>query len=474
MIGSLTLKQVSTEIMPATFIEPQAPIEPQALVEPQAPAADVHGRFTRVSTDTRSLQAGDLFVALRGDNFDGHRFVGDALKRGACAVVVDTRQTQLAAPQLVVADTIQALGQIAALNRAAFRGRLVAITGSSGKTSVKGMAASILGQRGSTLATRGNLNNHIGVPLTLLELNDEHEFAVIEMGANSAGEIEYLTGLAGPDVALVNNVMPAHLEGFGSIDGVARAKSEIFSGLGAGGIAVVNLDDNYSGQYLQQLRGKNIVTFSLDQDAADFRAAQHGSDAAGNVWFELQGPAGTARIQLRVMGQHNVANALAAAACSFAVGAELADIRAGLESFQNIAGRMQVTAGIAGSLIIDDSYNANPSSVRAAIDTLVARSGETVLVLGDMAELGDEAREQHHQIGAYARSRGAARLVTVGQLSQAASAAFGAGAEHFATHEAAVAHLRPLLHGDMVLLVKGSFSSRMGTVVRALATGGEK
>ncbi len=431
-------------------------------------------RFERLSTDSRALLAGDLFVALRGDKFDGHRFVGTALERGACAVVVEAQQPQLALPQLVVTDTTRALGQIAALNRAAFDGAVVAITGSAGKTSVKGMSAAILAERGAVHATRGNQNNHIGVPLTLLDLNADHRFAVIEMGANGPGEIAYLTGLAQPDVAMVNNVMPAHLEGFGSIDGVAQAKSEIFSGLRAGGTAVVNLDDDYAGRYLQLLGDTPLLTFSLSDSRADFRAGRCGDNAAGQVWFELQCPAGVAEIQLRVVGRHNIANALAAAACTSKVGAELSDIVAGLERFENIAGRMQIVAGEAGSVIIDDSYNANPTAVRAAIDTLLGRPGESVLVLGDLAELGDEAAELHRQLGVYAREQGVAQMISVGVLSRHASDAFGADAEHFSDHDAAVAYLRPRLHKDMVLLIKGSFSSHMDKVVRALKAGGEK
>ena len=478
MIVPLTLKQVAAQIDRATFV-----------ASPAAATDNAEGSFTRVSTDTRAIRPGDLFVALRGENFDGHHFVTAALEQGASGVVVDAPQPALNLAQLVVDDTTRALGQLAALNRAAFGGRLVAITGSAGKTSVKGMTAAILAERGQVHATRGNLNNHIGVPLTLLELESHHQFAVIEMGANAAGEIAYLTRLAGPDVAMVNNVMPAHLEGFGSIEGVARAKAEIFSGLGAEGTAIVNLDDNYAPRYRRmlaqgkleggQLDGKalqlkKVLTFSLHDTAADFRAPRSGSDENGNMWFELQGPAGTAQVNLQVMGQHNVANALAAAACGFAMGAELADIVAGLAKFQNIAGRMQVVGGAAGSTIIDDSYNANPSSVRAAVDTLVARPGETVLVLGDLAELGDGAADLHRQLGDYARRQGVERLVTVGRLSRDTSAGFGPAAAHFSTHEAAVAYLRPLLHGDMVLLVKGSFSSHMGKVVRALTTGGEQ
>ncbi|WP_111643198.1 UDP-N-acetylmuramoyl-tripeptide--D-alanyl-D-alanine ligase [Marinimicrobium alkaliphilum] len=427
--------------------------------------------FTRVSTDTRQLQAGDLFVALRGERFDAHRFLAQAAEK-ACALVVDTPDSGLATPQWVVKDTTLALGGIGAYNRAQFEGPVVAITGSSGKTTVKTMLAGILAQCGPTLATRGNLNNHIGVPLTLLELAPEHRYGIIEMGASGPGEIAYLCTLARPQIALVNNVMAAHIEGFGSLQGVAEAKGEIYRGLQAGGTAIINLDDSFAGYHLERLPEVKPLTYALRDERADFFVRDL-SASAGQQTFELVTPEGALAVQLTADGEHNVRNALAAAACAYAAGATLAAIAAGLNDFTPVAGRMSRLRGTAGALIIDDSYNANPGSVRAAIDVLAAQPGERWLVLGDMAELGEDAAAMHAEVGRYAHERGIDALWTLGTLSEHASTAFGHQTKHFQAHGDLIAALKESVHKEMNILIKGSRSSRMDDVVNALLDRGD-
>jgi UDP-N-acetylmuramoyl-tripeptide--D-alanyl-D-alanine ligase len=461
MMVSMTLSQLATEFS-------------------ETLGAQLHqgdASFTRVSTDTRRLNAGDLFVALRGENFDAHDFLADAAHK-ACALVVEKLDPAIALPQLVVRDTLLALGQIAVLNRAAFSGPLVAITGSSGKTTVKTMLAAILRECGPTLATEGNLNNHIGVPLTLLKLASEHRYAVIEMGASAAGEIAYLCGLARPDAALVNNVMPAHIEGFGSIEGVAAAKGEIYQGLSESGTMVVNLDEPFAGQWLAEKEGAKVLGFSLRDSAADFYVRTKGESAAEGDHerqrFTLVTPAGEQSVELCAPGDHNLRNALAAAACAYAVGASNEQIGAGLGTYIPIAGRMNRQYGHAGAVIIDDSYNANPGSVRAAIDVLATQPLRSILVLGDMAELGDESAALHTDIGAYASTSGVQELFTHGLLSRHASDAFGEGAQHFSDRDSLIQALKEQVDAQTCVLIKGSRSARMELVVRALIDSGER
>lgn len=422
--------------------------------------------FTAVGTDSRHLQAGELFVALRGDRFDGHRFLADVAGR-ACGAVVDTPDRTLSLPQWVVADTVVALGQIARCNRERFRRPVIAITGSSGKTTVKEMLASILSRRGRVLATHGNLNNHIGVPLTLLRLSAEDRYAVVEMGASAAGEIASYCHWAEPDIALVNNVAPAHLQGFGSLDGVAHAKGEIYQGLSARGIAIVNRDEPFADDWLQSLEGRTVLSYGLGNDMVDVRALAVESLADGCCRFRLWVRGESAEVTLTIPGRHNVMNALAAACCAYAAGAELADIAAGLSSAVTVGGRMRVLGGLRGARVVDDSYNANPGSVRAAIDTLAQFAGRRVLVLGDMGELGDSAARLHAELGSYARERGIDELWTVGPLSAAAAATFGSD-RHFDDRTALADSLAPLLDREMTVLIKGSRSAGMEAVVAAL------
>ena len=420
--------------------------------------------FARVCTDTRSLAAGDLFVALRGENFDAHQFLQSAALK-ACGMVVEKPDKRLAIPQWVVANTTLALGQLAALARKAFTGPLIGITGSGGKTTVKEMLAVILRCSGEVLATRGNLNNHLGVPQTLLNLQPQHQFAVIEMGASAAGEIDYLCSIARPTVAVVTNVMPAHVAGFGSLAGVARAKGEIYSGLDKHGTAILNLDEPWYEQWRTSAGGIETQSFSVANSAADFYASAVLFDTEACARFVLHSPQGEIDVQLSIPGAHNVSNALAAAACAAAVGADLVSIAAGLAAMAPAPGRMEKKPGSRGARIIDDTYNANPGSVKAAIDTLVAMPGKHLLVLGDMGELGVDEKAMHADVGNYAHSAGIDGLFTTGALSAEASTAFGRGGEHFVSKTALINILRTRLESDVVVLVKGSRSAAMEEVV---------
>ncbi|MGV6808198.1 MAG: UDP-N-acetylmuramoyl-tripeptide--D-alanyl-D-alanine ligase [bacterium] len=426
-------------------------------------------RFSRVSTDSRTIEQGDLFVALRGERFDGHKFLS-ALSDRAGGAVVETRCSEFPKTQWVVPDTVAALGQLAMMNRDMFAGPLVAMTGSSGKTTVKEMTAAILQQKGDVISTRGNLNNHLGVPLTLLRLDESTRFAVIEMGASAAGEIAYLCQLARPDVVLVNNVMPAHVEGFGSVEGIAQAKGEIFEGVNKSGVGVINLDEPYADQWRARAVTTNLLTFSVTGEA-DFRASDIRSDADGCCAFVLHSPVGKSEIKLSIPGRHNVANALAAAACAYAAGAGLSDIEVGLESVQPVSGRMQRHRGRNGAVVIDDTYNANPGSMKAAIDVLAGFEGKRIFVMGDMAELGSNARKMHRDVGAYAKTKDIESLFTVGPLSKTASEAFGEGAEDFDDKSLLASRLSEVMDRDTVIVVKGSRSAAMEQVVQQIVAG---
>jgi len=420
--------------------------------------------FTGVSTDTRTLARGDLFVALTGPNFDGHAFLDIAANSGAAGAVV-ARADRAPLPIVQVADTRLALGQLAAHWRRQFRIPVVAVTGSNGKTTVKNMIAAILGERGPTLATRGNLNNDIGVPLTLLRLRRGDQHAVIEMGMNHANEIDYLTRLANPTVALVNNAAPAHLAGLGSVEAIAYAKGEIYAGLGDDGIAIINADDAFAGLWRRLAAPHRIISFGLEQPA-DVTAV-YTLDAGGSE-LELRTPQGGISMRLSLLGRHNVMNALAAGSAALAAGASLADIQAGLEKLKAVSGRLEVKRGANGARVLDDTYNANPGSLAAGIEVLRTAGGERLLVLGDMGELGPTATDIHRRVGELAKRVGIERLYAVGELSRAAVEAFGAGARHFATHEQLVDDLRQVLHGGMTVLVKGSRFMKMESVVAGI------
>lgn len=425
--------------------------------------------FTCVTTDTRTLSRGDLFVALRGERFDAHDFLHQAVAQGACALVVEKFDPTIVLPQLCVKDTLLALGQIAALNRDAFHAPLVAVTGSGGKTTVKTMLAHILEECGAVLATKGSLNNHIGVPLTLLELQAQHRFAVIEMGASGMGEIAYLSALAKPDIALITNVMPAHIAGFGSLANVARAKGEIYASLSAQGTAVVNIDDAFASGWLTELQQKNqpIFRVSLHDSHADCYAKDIQANGQSLNFTVAIGDESVA-VSLNALGEHNIRNALTASACAYLAGANLQQIQRGLAAFSPVAGRMSRHSGYRGAQIIDDSYNANPGAVRVAIDVLAAQPGAGVLVLGDMAELGDNAAALHAQIGTYAKEQGLKQLFTLGELSRNASQAFSAGAEHFEDHASLLTRLKEIADEHTVFLIKGSRSAKTDLIVAAL------
>ncbi|MBL8251131.1 MAG: UDP-N-acetylmuramoyl-tripeptide--D-alanyl-D-alanine ligase [Candidatus Competibacter sp.] len=443
--------------------------EAARLLRGEASGEDVG--FTDVSTDSRRLPAGALFVALVGPNFDGHDFVATARERGASAALV-SRPVADPLPQLRVADTLMALGQLGAAWRERFTGRLIALTGSNGKTTLKEMIASILRVRGPTLATEGNLNNDIGVPLTLMRLNREHAYAVIEMGANHLCEIAYLAGLAQPDVAIVNNAGPCHLEGFGDVAGVARGKGEIFQGLGPEGVAIINRDDPYADYWAGLNPNRRIVDFGLDHLA---HVGGQLLDAAANR-FRLRVAEREMEVRLPLPGRHNVLNALAAAAAATAVGASLDDIRQGLESLKGVGGRMQRLSGRHGGAVIHDAYNANPASLAAALRALGEEPGRKWLVLGDMWELGPAADALHAQSGRDARAAGFERLYGLGEHSRAAVAAFERGGWHFDDADRLIDALADDLRSDgrpVVVLVKGSRGMRMERVVAALVDAGE-
>jgi UDP-N-acetylmuramoyl-tripeptide--D-alanyl-D-alanine ligase len=426
--------------------------------------------FDGVSIDSRRIEAGQLFVALPGERFDGHDYLEQVAAKSAAAALVEREIAEVELPQLVVADTRLALGQLGALNRAAYRGRLAAVTGSSGKTTVKELLASILradhgGDAGAVLATRGNLNNDLGAPLTLLELAPQHRSAVIELGANHVGEIAYTVGLTRPQVAIITNAGSAHVGEFGGPEKIVEAKGEILEGLDADGVAVLNRDDPAFAVWQRRAGTRRVLSFALHAPA-DFVARDLQRDARGCPAFTLAGPSGETRVQLNLLGEHNVANALAAAAAAHALGVGLAAIRAGLESLQPVKGRAVAQLAPSGMRVIDDSYNANPASMRAAVDILAGFSGRTVLVLGDMGELGAWAEQGHREVGEYARGKVAA-LYAVGAQMAHAVAAFGPGARHFASQAELIAALAAEQSPETTLLIKGSRSAAMENVVAA-------
>ncbi|MGH1461375.1 MAG: UDP-N-acetylmuramoyl-tripeptide--D-alanyl-D-alanine ligase [Neptuniibacter sp.] len=431
--------------------------------------------FENVSTDTRTIKPGDLFVALVGPNFDAHNFVEQAVEKGAVAAVV-SRQLDLDIPQWIVEDTRIALGQTGLANRQRFEGPVYAVTGSSGKTSVKEMLNTVLGQHKQVLATKGNLNNDFGVPLTLLELNNDHQVAVIEQGASAKGEIAYTTNLSLPDVAILNNAMGAHLEGFGSLRGVVEAKGEIFTRLSTtNGTAIINLDDANVSFWLEQTQDNKRLMFSLNNEKADVYATEIEAATNGCFQFTLHYKQESIVVQLSVMGEHNVANALAASAAVISQGMQLAEVAEGLQAFKSVPGRMFPQRNEAGALIIDDSYNANPGSVMAAIDLLVSLPGESVLVLGDMAELGDGAITQHEEVGCRAAQKGTTSLWATGALSRHSVNAYqsngGIDGRFFKSKDELIKALSERAIDGVNILIKGSRSAGMDQVVKRLSVG---
>ncbi len=427
--------------------------------------------FSRVTTDSRAIEAGDLFVALRGEKFDGHAFAEQAIADGAAAVMVDHRISD-DMPALVVQDTRLGLGRLSAYWRDQFETPVLAVTGSNGKTTVKEMLAAILREAcaalpdkdGEVLATQGNLNNDIGMPMTLLGLRLHHRYAVIEMGMNHVGEIAYLSRLARPDVAMINNAHAAHLAGLKTLEEVARAKGEIFEGLKQDGVAVINADDEYAPLWRKLIGDRAVIDFGIENSA---RVTANYKLGVFESVITIQNPQGEMQVVLKVPGMHNVRNALAASAMALAIHIPNEIIAAGLGKFSGVKGRLQRKTCLHGATLIDDSYNANPDSVKAAISVLAAAPGKKVLVLGDMGELGLGAEAFHKQIGVEAKQAGIDVLMALGDLSRFAVEGFGVGAWHFERIQELLADLENHLASDVTVLVKGSRFMQMERVVKS-------
>ena len=444
---------------------------------------EIHGDDTAIdaiSKDTRTLAPGSLYVALRGDRFDGHDFAADAVARGASAMLVE-RLLDVALPQILVADTQHALGRIAHGMQRDRAAGVFAITGSNGKTSVKTLLLAILQQVAReehkvVYANPGNLNNEIGLPLAVLDAPEDADFAVYEMGAGKPGDIAYLTDIVRPRYALVNNIAPAHLERMGSLQGVATTKGAIYSALPADGVAVINADDAFGIWFEQHIVGQpprcRVLRYGLDH-SADVGALAIRPSATGSQ-FLLTSPIGTVEIALALPGRHNISNALAAASLALAAGIGLDQIAQGLARAEPVPGRQVAHQLPNGAVLIDDSYNANPGSLAAAIDALAGGKDEGWLVLGDMRELGPDGQALHAQAGRRARDAGLKRLYTLGPLSAAASSAFGDGGRHFQDHDTLAAALASELHAGVRCLVKGSRGSAMDKIVKALLARGEE
>lgn len=431
--------------------------------------------FSAVSTDSRAISTGDLFVALQGEKFDGSQFVALSAEKGAVAALVNAANyhgESLPCPTLLVEDTRLALGKLSGYWRDQFNIPVVGVTGSNGKTTVKEMLAAVLraaaGSDDAVLATQGNFNNDIGMPLTLLKLRSHHRYAVIEMGMNHAGEIDYLTRLARPDVAIINNAGSAHMAGLGSLKAIAECKGEIFSGLTAQGVAVINADEDFAPMWRELAAGHTVIEFGVGEAAAvhaQWQPQNFGTHIAART------PKGDFTADLCVPGIHNVRNALAATAAAVALNVPPEIIAAGLEKFSGVSGRLQRKPALSGATVIDDSYNANPASLRAAISVLTQAAGKKILVLGDMGELGIDAARLHAEMGAEAREMGVNQLLALGELSAYAVKEFGAGAQHFQRIEDLLEALKPELDADCTVLVKGSRFMKMERVVKELAGG---
>jgi UDP-N-acetylmuramoyl-tripeptide--D-alanyl-D-alanine ligase len=442
--------------------------ETAAATQGRAHGPDV--RYAGVSTDSRGIGRGELFVAIRGERFDGHDFLGMAHARGAAAALIDERYDAKAPlPVVVVDDTRKALGRLGRHWRARFAPAVIGLAGANGKTTTKEMLAAILrahAGENAVLATKGNLNTDIGVPLTVLGMRDAHRYCAVELGMNHPGEIEWLAAIAQPTIGVVTNAQREHMEFMGSVEASARENAHVLRALPPSGIAVVNADDACRPIFLEAAGSRRVVDFALEQ-AAGVTGGYALQPLSSKI--RLRTPSGEARATLAIPGLHNVRNAIAAAACAHAAGIPAASIGAGLAAFRPYAGRLQVKRARNGATVLDDSYNANPDSVRAAIDVLAACPAPTVLVLGDMGEVGAQGPHFHREVGAYARERGIGALYGMGEASREAVAAFGQGARHFATAD----HLRAALPAAATVLVKGSRFMRMERVVAAITGEGE-
>jgi UDP-N-acetylmuramoyl-tripeptide--D-alanyl-D-alanine ligase len=425
--------------------------------------------FTGVSTDTRGIKPGDLFVAIQGERHDGHHFLAEALAAGAAGALL-SRPINTELPYVLTGDTRLALGGLAAFWRDQFDIPLIAITGSNGKTTAKEMIASIMWCRGSGCVTQGNLNNDIGMPMTLLRLRKEHRYAVIEMGMNHKGEIDYLTRIARPSVALITNAGEAHLAGLGTVADVAKAKGEIYLGLKDDGVAVINSEDEFWDLWIKLAAPRRVLTFGLNE-RADIRG-RYTLERGGSSAVHIETPQGDIDMRLPLLGRHNVMNALGAAGAALSAGATLQDVAAGLEKLKAIAGRLEVKEGVSGACVIDDTYNANPASLTAGLQVLKDFSGDRLLVLGDMGELGEMAPMLHARVGELARKLGIQRLYGIGDLAKHAVTAFGRGGRHFDVPEALIDALHECMHSEMTMLVKGSRMMRMERIVNGVLRSG--
>jgi UDP-N-acetylmuramoyl-tripeptide--D-alanyl-D-alanine ligase len=425
--------------------------------------------ISSVSIDTRAIKPGELYVAIKGHNFDGNDFIAQAEQAGAGAAIVH-QGVAITVPHIVVDDTRLALAKLAGAWRKKTAVSVVGITGSNGKTTVKEMVAAILSVKGNTLFTQGNLNNDIGVPLTLLRLNEQHRYAVIEMGANHPGEIEYTSRYAQADVAIITNVGPAHIEGFGSVDGVARAKGEIIETLKPDGVAVLNRDDAYF-DYWQSVAGtRKVMSFGLDERAT-VTAHSVKTEIINHAFattFELVTAASAMTVKLKLAGRHNVVNALAATAAGLALGVGLEQIKQGLENVKPVTGRLQPLVSRLGNIVIDDTYNANSASLKAGLDVLANCAGKHWLVLGAFGELGPDSPKIHEEMGELIKSSGVVRLLAIGSDARNTVKVFGKGAAFFDTQSDLIAALKQELKGDEAILIKGSRSQRMENVAAAL------
>jgi len=414
-----------------------------------------------IATDSRKVHYGTLFAALPGSKVDGHDYAGRAVKLGAVALLLN-RPVDLDVPQLVVDDVLKALGELAAMLRRRINPRVIGITGSNGKTTVKEMVASILRLENDVLATRGNYNNELGLPLSLFALEHKHRFAVLEMGASKAGDIAYLASVAQPDLGLVTNIGPAHLRGFGSEEGVARAKGEIYAALPGDGAAVINADEPWAGLWNTMNSAGRVMTFGSRPDADIQLSGEQGSG------LRIMTPVGEFEPRLLLPGHHNLVNAAAAVAVALSLGIGLDKIVPGLESVKPVQGRLNFLHTDAGWTVIDDTYNANPASLYSALQVLAGMQGTPWLVLGDMKELGDGSRKMHREVGEAAKAMGVRRLFTTGEMSAYTAEAFGEGAQHFASRDELAKELCNCLYPDVNCLVKGSRSMGMEAIVAAI------
>ncbi|MEY2341935.1 UDP-N-acetylmuramoyl-tripeptide--D-alanyl-D-alanine ligase [Acidithiobacillus sp. IBUN Pt1247-S3] len=421
---------------------------------------DIHIRG--LATDSRAEQSDVLFVALSGPHFDANDFVEQARGNGAAAALVNRA---LPGPGVLVADTLQALQDLASAWRQSCTAKVIGVTGSCGKTTVKEILATILQETGPGIATRGNLNNHIGVPLTLARLSQKDRYAVVEMGMNHAGEIRVLSRMAAPDLVIINNAGTAHLENLGTVEAIAAAKGEILEGLGTQGIAVLNGDDTFCEYWAERAPGE-VWRFSLEDRPARVHGSWRGNAQGGEM--EVRAPQGSFDLQIPLLGRHNGANVLAAVTAALAIDTPIPAIMRSIAQLRSVSGRLQWLPGLRGSRLLDDSYNANPASLEAAMQVLAQQPGQRFLVLGDMGELGPEARAYHAQAGKRLRDLGINGLFATGSLTAAAVESFGTGATHFADVDALVTALQPVLAANVTVLVKGSRAARMERVVSAL------